>query len=631
MAIGHTVLKLKFRHVKIKNPKQGEWITFSISYNDIAYKLQNKWENLEAGAIEDVRLYIHGVPSESGGEIDCAWASAWLEKPHSLPVSSDVKHVSNPQLFLPLKSYFTRCNPKIDQHAKAFLEQGCCPMTGDLILDWPVDKPTPNKLSQSGTYRYLWHAMQIVISLLVYADNHGSQAAIFAARDFISDWLERSYFKVDPDSKYTWYDHGTAERLMALLLMYEIGLQQQFDYRFMSRIKYVIIAHGHLLESEVFYAYHQPTRYHNHAWFQDMALIAVSVSMSDLACAHRWLDRAIVRLHDQFDTLITRDNTYAVFVENSIGYHHGIQKLVEFSSELVLLSNQKTKIPALTNELSTWSQFLKYPDGRTPSQGDTFRRSNPLNINDLIERGTPYKKTSAIILPKAGYAIVKGNHDNKPFVLCMFATSLCKTHKHEDNLSITLWFDGIEWLIDPSFYSHDYCNSISVYLRSAKAHNSIWVEDAEYSIEPRNATLSGNSDTKFYHFNGIHTAYKNFEISRSIGGEFNRLYVQGHDSITGTSGLDNLDSRVVFCAGEGVEGYLQKGKIILSHEKSEYLLNVNVKHGGEQSIFRGWNEQKLFSGISGQGFKELAETVTCTVKMQGLQALWDISLSKKNI
>jgi hypothetical protein len=86
--------------------------------------------------------------------------------------------------------------------------------------------------------------------------------------------------------------------------------------------------------SELFYASHQPTRYHNHAWFQDIALMATALAMKDFPCVEHWLETSISRLTDQLEQLIVRDKGYAVFVENSIGYHRGVQRLVEFAGEL---------------------------------------------------------------------------------------------------------------------------------------------------------------------------------------------------------------------------------------------------------------------------------------------------------
>ncbi|MFP3449976.1 hypothetical protein SB765_34160, partial [Pseudomonas sp. SIMBA_067] len=76
---------------------------------------------------------------------------------------------------------------------------------------------------------------------------------------------ERSYFNADEDRKFAWYDHGTAERLLAFLLIWDIGVRQQFEHRFMVRLRSAIFKHAQLLASEMFYASHQASRYHNHA------------------------------------------------------------------------------------------------------------------------------------------------------------------------------------------------------------------------------------------------------------------------------------------------------------------------------------------------------------------------------
>jgi len=618
LAIGHSKL-VGFRHVKVNNPKQEEWVTFSIGYGDIAYRLQNEWKTPEPCSIADVRLYISGTPSEEGGAIDCAWVGVWLEE-HG-KTTTGLSYNVNPALFDSLKRYFSRCNPKIDEQAQKFLESGVCPMTGDTVLPWEIDEPLPTKLPESGTYRYIWHAMQPAVSMLVYGDNHHSQAAIHAARDYISDWLERSFFNVDPDTKYSWYDHGTAERLMALVLMHEVGLQQGFDYRFMSRLRLAILRHSQLLESEVFYAYHQPTRYHNHAWFQDMALIAVAVAMPNWPCAARWVDRALERLEDQLATLIVRDGGYAIFVENSIGYHHGIQRLVEFAGELANLSGRKTEIPKIAEELTAWSEFLRYPDGRTPSQGDTFRRPNPTTAQCAIRRGRPYDQPSTTVLPDAGYAVVNGNHEGKPYMLCMFATSLCKTHKHEDNLSITLWFDGIEWLIDPSFYSHDYDDLIPQYLRSAEAHNSLWIPEIPYSIEPGNATLRGALNGHVFTLMGAHSAYEGFCVSRRLSGSVRSLHLECLDTITGDLVTRHGYPKLVFHLGEGVNVSSTNDGFCLCHDLSNSRINVNV-FGNDWNVINGYTQNGV--SVAGTEFRAISQTRSILVRSSDTGVSWTL-------
>lgn len=268
-----------------------------------------------------------------------------------------------------------------------------------------------------------------------------------------------------------------------------------------------------------------------------------------------------------------RDGGYAIFVENSIGYHHGVQKLAEVVGALVQLSGRDTEIPQVAQELTAWSDFLRYPDGRVPAQGDTFRLP-PRTGND-IRRGKPWEKPGCTVLPKAGYAVVKGNHDNKPWMLCLFNTSLSETHKHEDNLSITFWFDGIEWLIDPSFYSHEYDQKIPQYLRSAAAHNTISIEGAEFDINQADTQLINNKPnfTSEFSLTASHNAFKNYTVKREIEGSLDKLDFRVNDCVSGTA---KVPASLSFIVGENIKLSSEGGVLIMEAEGSDYTVNINL-------------------------------------------------------
>ncbi len=625
LAIGHSA-KWGFRHVKISNPSQCEWVTFSVGYQDLAYLLTNDWVVTLPDLIKDIRVYVSGTPSDSeAARIEVAWASIWLESTKAQHAGR--QYQSNPELFEALKRYFQRGNPSLDKHAESFLKTGACPTTGDVTLSWDIAAPTPSALPESGTYRYIWHAMHPAISLLVYGEHNNVPAAIYAARDYINSWLEQSYFTVDPDTKYTWYDHGTAERLLALLLMHEIGLRQAFDHRFMERLRHAIVSHGQLLESEVFYSRHQPTRYHNHAWFQDMSLTAAGVAMSLLPCSTRWLHRAVERLDDQFRNLIVHDGPFSIFVENSIGYHHGIQSLVSFAGELIQISGSESNIQDTAQELSAWSDFLRYPDNRPPSQGDTFRKPNPVEPRDRIKRGKPYAQPSTTVLPTAGYAVVKGNHDNIPFMLCMFATSLSKTHKHEDDLSITLFFDGIEWLIDPSFHSHDYTEEIPAFLRSARAHNRVVIDKLEHNIMPGSTRMRPLSEDGV--ITGQSDAYEGVRLTRSIKCSHDSLSMDVQEAVLTNAPIGSIF--LVFHCGEGISVRATDNQLKLSHPHSQYSMLINLPYNTNVSVFEGKSEPVDFQGIAGAGFKQHTNTTLIRMETKARDFSWQLQLNLRSV
>lgn len=621
VAIGYThgkVLRKVFRHVKIVNAAREKWIDFSIGHEDIAFGLQNDWQHPAATEISDIRIYVNGSPGDGGAWLDVDSCWCWEESessplwvtdwPAAVPLPASLEDI--------IYGYVKKRYRTADIQAKAFMEEGCCPLYGEIKLAWPYAAPLPPDLSTVSTCRFSWHSLHPAMILMVHARNSGELASLFAAREMVTNWLERSYFQPDGDKKFAWYDHGTAERLLAMVVMWSIGVEHRFDHRFMTRLRSAIFRHGQLLASELFYAAHQPTRYHNHAWFQDIALMATSLAMKEFPCAEHWLETSISRLTDQLERLIVRDNGYAVFVENSIGYHRGVRGLLEFAGELVMFAGKDSLIPTIGKELQRFSEFFRYPGNSGPAQGDTYRRSNASGT--AIQKFKPYPDPACTILPKAGYAIVKGNHDGCRFMVSVLATSLCRTHKHEDNLSFTLFFDGLEWLIDPSYYSHEYSAPLPAYLRSAAAHNGLALLGRNYSIDPGIAQIDGSSDGSDFVIKGQHNAYDKVLMQREIRGGIDRLELDVLDrAVAQTPDVTCNDLRMFLHCGEGIEARLQGKRLQLTHPDSKYLVEMSLPND-KCKLHYGEVAETIIRGVTGLGFMEHTSiyTVECDVPFE---------------
>jgi hypothetical protein len=311
-----------------------------------------------------------------------------------------------------------------------------------------------------------------------------------------------------------------------------------------------------------------------------------------------------------------RDKGYAVFVENSIGYHRGVQKLVEFAGELIVFAGKDSVIPTIGKELPRFSDFFRYPGNRRPAQGDTFRRSNASGNETKISK--PYPNPGCVVLPKAGYAIVKGNHHDSSFMVSMLATSLCRTHKHEDNLSFTVFFDGLEWLIDPSYYSHEYKAPLPAYLRSAAAHNNLALPGRSYSIDPRVANIDGNTVGSNFVIKGQHSSYGNVLIRREIRGSIDRLELNILDrAIAQTPEVISDDLRLFLHFGEGIEAKLQGNYLQLTHSGSKYRLEMFMPND-KCMLHYGELAEDNIKGITGLGFLKHTSiyTLECEVPFE---------------
>lgn len=609
----------QFRHVMIPHPLQDRWTTFAYDTTDLIARLQNRWANLPSGPISDVRVYVKGSAGAKAGRIDVHEVGAWKASP-SMRRSATGTPVHTEAVLGALRDYLTRKNEHLETQVTAFLENGSFPVTGTTLLPWPVTSRRPAGIDANPTFRYIWHSLYPAAYLILHSQATKQPEAAESAHRIVDQWMTESFFSVDDDQRYAWYDHGTAERTVALVLIRDDAVRRRADARYRARLDAALEQHAMLLESEAFYAANQVSRFHNHAWFQDLALLAAGATVASPA-AERWTTTAAERLHRQVAELICIDGDHAVFVENSIGYHHGIQSLVEFAHTMLDLTADDRGLAPVVQGLDRFSRELRYDDGRAPSQGDTFRIPN-------VVGGRPRRENRArsfTHLPHAGYTSIRGDDGHH---LMFFATSLSTTHKHCDNLSLTLYLGGVEWLIDPSFHSHEYTAPVPGYLRGPWAHNALVVRDARYAITPGTAVHRALMTNEQYEIQGEHTAILEHRVQRRVTGRVDRLELSVEDTVTALAHSTAAD--VVLHLGEGVStDHVSAGLIRLTHPSTSIALLL--EHNGlEAEVVHGWSaDDDRRCSVAGTSFGEHVDTasVLLAVPADGT-ARW--SLSREN-
>ncbi|BAV22188.1 hypothetical protein CGBL_0104400 [Corynebacterium glutamicum] len=619
----------EYHHIKAPHPPIDRWFDFGFGTQDLVWGWRNDWRDPGALPIERIRLFIKGK-FRSTSRCDIAEAVVWKEEPTPNFAIADFQQ-PDAQLRKVLYKYQSDAFPYFQDSVDEFLANGTAPLAGSTNLEWDRKDPSPGRLEENGTYQYSWHALHPVTFLMLASKDKVWSAETAAARDFVTSWLDRSYYHPDKNLKFAWYDHGTAERLLSLLMVYWNGLDARYDSRFMTRLQTSLFRHGQILANEAFYGGHQASRYHNHAWFQDLALIVLSLAFPNWPCSGSWLHLAFSRLEDQFQKLIVDEGRYAVFAENSIGYHLGITTIVDSINQFVKLAEIDSDFTELVSKLRNFSALLTYPGGRrTPSQGDTFRLPNP-SADDLPRPTSPFsdQQIGLELLPKAGYAVARGNHLDSSFVLILFATDKVLTHKHNDDLSIVFFFDGIEWLIDPSFYSHEYDAPIPAYLRGPNAHNALILPEAQYSIAPDHCYVEGNSTLDQFHVAASHTAAVDALIQRTISGQLNSLNLLVTDWLE-SDRFQLEDAKLVFQFGEHVSVEQMKSVIKLSHPLSKYCLTLEFLEDVTFDFFHGRPSSPV-RGIAGQGFQQSMDitTLEVTPSSNSEKIAWKISAHDK--
>jgi len=603
--------KGSFVHLKISHPLQNEWQSEVFSIHDLIYKIQNSFLELESTMVTDnFSIKIKGKPNADGAKINILQVALFNEFTDK---NKWIEAVEEKNIPLKLMDHILTYQRSALKNSVEACEQhytdGSCPIVKN--IPWADKSGYPEELLTVNTYRYSWHALHHVSKMILFGLYSENQQPVLDARDFTNSWMEKSWYEIEVDKKFMWYDHGVAERQFSLIMMYYQALNLAKDIPFAKSIKKIILLQGRLLESGAFYASHQNQRYHNHAMFQDVALIVTALSFPDAICSKRWLRKGMDRLEDQIANLIVQDKNFSIFVENSIGYHSGVIRLIKLSSDIISLFDTKSIIHSTYQGMIDFSDLMTYPDGRTPAQGDTMRIPNEMQITRF--RRKPIKKTA--LLERAGYFIHKGLHNDIGYMLCFFATSLNKTHKHEDNGSFTLFFDMVEWLIDPSHYSHEYLEENTAYLRSAKAHNIVSVEGVKASIETGLCGFKGTETEDSVLIESWSEAHENYSILRNVSISKDRFHLNFMDHVLTKSKISDIATLTLNC-GEFVTAEIEDKTVILSNPNSKYKVKIEFQDG-EIEIHYGTQSDGILA-ISGLGFMEKSNinVIKCRIPVE---------------
>lgn len=601
-------------HVKFTNLPQDEWFSVALDRTAIDFKLQNGWDGLTYDLISEGRLFIRCDYPCEGASVDIAYVSAWEEDCTQV---RSVEIVENGELVDFLDRYLNAKFPAAAEQCDTLMLGNAFPVLPNRTLDWPLDEPVPSAIGENATFRYIWHSLQLFAVLAMRGMRlHNRTMVEFAVREALA-WIERSYRKVDPDRKMTWYDHGTAERLISLVVIRVTSIAF-LDLRATRSLDEVIDSHARLLRSEAFYAANQATRFHNHSIFQDIALLVVAAASRGPAAPH-WAQIGADRLHAQLEALTVHDGEYSTFVENSIGYHDGVTMMVELAEEVEAIATGASPIRSTASAMNRFSELVRSHYGRAPAFGDTYRLENPKSCpTQRARRSLPSGTT---VLPEAGYAILRGTDDGDFFQLTMIGSSKSATHKHADHLSLSLIFDGVEWLVDPSFYSHEYDAPVPSYLRGPWAHNMIVVDGVACSITPGTTHLAPHSDPTLHGFTGTTDAFLGSTVCRTVRGHVERLDIVIDDQVAGCNDASYLNLHF----GDGVDVQVQGEILSLTHPASRRCLLIKLPSA--PNLMRGWQATAKESSIVATEFETMLDSVTARVPLQSGHATWSIRTS----
>jgi hypothetical protein len=267
------------------------------------------------------------------------------------------------------------------------------------------------------------------------------------------EWWAR--YKDGPYEKSSapWHDHATGLRLQNLLLLRTHLRQNAMDHSWLDRI---CDFHAELLASKEFY-----NANNNHGLDQSIALFEYAGEMRDVRNTANHAKLAASRIAHEIGRAFAEDGGH---IENSAAYQsYGINQAQHAADIGVAYTGKPIGLSPERHEQARRAlAFMTRPDGKLVLVGDTV---------DFRARRQPAPDDDELVLRRSGWAMFRSDWTTQAHHLVFRCGHLSNFHRHDDDLSISLFAFGEEWIIDGGQYKHEPTDPFRIYMRSADAHS----------------------------------------------------------------------------------------------------------------------------------------------------------------
>ncbi len=370
----------------------------------------------------------------------------------------------------------------------------------------------------------------------------------------VKNWCIKS--NGNDKSPLVWHDHASAFRLRNIsnFLAYcdSVGFEKNNKTK-IDLLEPLISVHLEWLQKDKNYSKHT-----NHGF--DQAMIALKVSLMFLIenCEF-YREKNKARLEDEIAFAFTSEGVHK---ENSPGYQKMMLARLKQLNLLKVLGAEDVYLfgKKYVDNAEFFLRAITLPNGYLPMIGDT--KGN--------DKGLGYVQKNVIdflLFLESGYIIVRGVVLNKDFHLIFKASHLSHYHRHDDDLSIHLYFDGKVLLGDGGLGSHNEKDKKRIALRSPTSHNVPYIEGK--GAARKVVDLDGNHTEVFFSKGKI--LGKSFcfgnEITREI--DLNKLE-EGKITIKDTC-VDSIDETLLvnYYSSEGL--YESSNSLLVPQDENRAL------------------------------------------------------------
>jgi hypothetical protein len=380
-----------------------------------------------------------------------------------------------------------------------------------------------------------------------------------------STWMHHIIPDNGHDEEFFYHDHSLAYRAIYLMNCCKFATEKILPY-----VKSHIHDIGILLMSPL-----EDNSLSNHAYDQAISLFLISHQLhEDDECKPVWEKVSLERLERELEYSFTADG---VHVENSPSYHHGMITNIHKSLTKVLKRNQHPKIKKHLEELEQSVPFLRWiirPDGKVPPLGDSEEKQVSTILARRISPTIFQNKAEGMQVFGEGYAIWRS--DEKNFHMTLKSCQHGRFHRHDDDCSMTLWFNGMNLIHDAGLLYYKERDQYRIFVRSAQGHSGFEVPKVKAirNMLDRNAQNAKVETLSEMKAKGTQGMYANLSMNRTIETDFNSVIIV--DQFCQRSIDKGVKQNFLISHHWNVE--LLADRVLLSDEKNAWSFLVGDEH-----------------------------------------------------
>ena len=356
-------------------------------------------------------------------------------------------------------------------------------------IDWGAN-PIKNN-----SWVFYFHNLIWLNDFLLKGEQGDANSALIAFK-VIHDWIISNAQWPAKHGKFVYGDHSTAERLKVFYRAMRLYKKIQYrDDEFFKLLLTGILNHIALMASEEKYL-----NWHNHGIIFDKCLLEVLKDFPEFKMRKEVQDLAVKRCLEQFRFAFTSEGIHK---EHSPCYHYFVTCMLLKSVDLIEESGQNVPVflKDLADKSSEFYAYILKPDGTFPNFGDCsggkkwspnqkYLNAHP-ELQYALTDGKTGKRPSELfkIFPQSGWAIFRDKWPSDVYAAIQ-SDFHSFGHYQEDDTSFMLNAFGHDLVIDPGLHTYDK-NPIDIYMRKARAHNVLIVDDIDFNFNLANTGLSG--------------------------------------------------------------------------------------------------------------------------------------------